>query len=117
MPSFQHDPAAESGGTHQIGTIEIPPKSLVDEFGPPGAGEGYKVSGTYTFTDDSGNVYTLHDWKATSLFDDAMEPGDEEFAITPEEFWGNWNPDTLIIGGSHACDVEAFKAWLREVVG
>ena len=116
MTQFQHAPAADAHRTSHRGEIKIEPKRLVDEFGPPGEGDGYKVSGIYAFTDDAGNVYTLYDWKATSLYDDALEPGEESFVTTPEEFWGNWNPETLNIGGRDGCDVEAFKSWLREQV-
>jgi hypothetical protein len=33
-------------------------------------------------------------------------------APTPEEFWGNADPDTLNVGGRPGTDVEAFKRWL-----
>jgi hypothetical protein len=114
MNEFKLDPDADTDGTYRRGKILIPPKRVVDTFGPPDEGDGYKVSGSYTFTDQSGNVFTLYDWKATSLFDDGAEPGEESSSPTPEEFWGNWNPDLLHIGGHDEGDVEAFKRWLLE---
>jgi len=112
--NFKLDQNADTAGTHRIGEIQLPPKRLVDVFGSPAEVDQYKVSGEFKFSDDDGNTYTVYDWKATTLFDDGLEPCEEHYGITPEEFWGNWNPDTLQIGGTKRCDVESFKAWLRE---
>lgn len=114
MSEFELNQTADAAGTHRIGEIQLPPKRLVDVFGMPGEGDGYKVSGLFVFSDTAGNIYTVYDWKATSLYDDGMEPGDEEYAITPDDFWSNWNPDSLQIGGTENCDLEAFRSWLLE---
>src|SRR5262249_52287435 len=95
MDTFRLDLEADIDGTHYRDKILVPPKRVVDTFGPPGRGDSYKVSGTYRFTDPDGNVFTLYDWKTTSLYDDGVEPGEESSFPTPEEFWGNWNPDVL----------------------
>ena len=60
----------------------------------------------------AGNVFTLYDFKATSLSDDGAGSGEESSAPTPKEFWGSWNPDLLHIGAREQGDVEAFKRWL-----
>jgi hypothetical protein len=116
MTEFRLDQDAKIDGTHLIGEITLIPRRLVDHFGPPAELDGYKVSGKYSFIDHVGRVYTLCDWKATSLYDDASREGEESSALTPEEFWGNENPDELQIGGRDDCDVEAFKCWLTEHV-
>ena len=97
---------------YQIGQIVLVARRLVDRFGPPGEADGYKVSGQYRFEDARGRVYTVYDWKETSLYDDGLEEGEESDVPTPEEFWANENPTTFQIGGREECDVDAFKAWL-----
>lgn len=114
MGTFKLAPNARLGGTYFRDRIMVSPKRLVEVFGPPLGGDGYKVSGTYAFTDEAGHVFTVYDWKETSLFDDGLREGEESSAPTPEEFWGNWNPEVLHIGGRDAGDVEAFKQWLTE---
>ena len=75
----------------------------------------------FVFATDAGDVFTVYDWKATSLYDDGLEEGEESASPTPEEFWGNWNPETLHIGGRGADNrgganpaAAAFKAWLLD---
>jgi secreted protein with Ig-like and vWFA domain len=115
MSEFKLDPDADINHTGRLARVMLPPRRMVDVFGPPGDADGYKVSGEYVFTDPDGNVFTVYDWKATSLFDDGLEQGEESSYPTPEEFWGNWNPDELNIGGREgAGDVQAFKRWLIE---
>lgn len=114
MSEFRFDPEADIDDTYRRGSITIPPKRLVDVFGPPQEADGYKVSGRYTFTDRAGNVFTVYDWKATTLFDDGVGEGEESGSPSPEEFWGNWYPETLNIGGREGGDLEAFRRWLLE---
>ena len=117
MATFQLDPNARHDGTHNIGHISLIPRQLVEQFGKPGKCDEYKVSGEYTFVDDSGRVYTLYDWKSTSLYNDQIDQGIESDLPTPEEFWANEKLYDFPIGGTKACDVGAFKVWLRYLVG
>jgi hypothetical protein len=112
MPAFSLKPEADVDGTHKIGQIVLVARRLVDRFGSPGEGDGYKVSGEYRFEDAQGRVYTVYDWKETSLFDDGLEEGEESGATTPKEFWGNENPTTFQIGAHEDSNVKAFKTWL-----
>jgi hypothetical protein len=111
MPTFRPDLTANIAGTHGLGSIDLPPKALVDRFGPPRPFDGYKVSGEYRFVDDAGRVYTLYDYKLTTLY------GDPALGYppmpTPAEFWADDRPHSLSIGGTDDCDVPAFKVWLR----
>jgi hypothetical protein len=116
MATFTLTPDADIDRTHKIGQIVLVARQLVDRFGPPGEADGYKVSGEYRFEDSQGRVYTVYDWKETTLFDDGVEEGDELSAPTPEEFWGNENPATFQIGGRADNDVEAFKNWLSGAI-
>ena len=111
MPMFALDHAADQSGTHGLGSIHLAPRAVIDRFGSPGSGDGYKTSGNYRFVDDAGLVYTLYDYKVTSLYHD---PGqDHPRSQTPETFWADGRPTTLHIGGTEACDLPAFKVWLR----
>ena len=76
MSEFHLDPDAATAGTHYLGTIVLAPTRLIERFGPPSQADGYKISGRYTFADDASHVYTLYDWKATSLYNDAMMDGE-----------------------------------------
>ena len=111
MPTFRLDPTATHADTHGLGHIDLPPRALVDRFGPPATFDEYKVSGQYRFVDDAGRMYTLYDYKVTSLY------GDPALGYppmpTPAEFWADDRPATLNIGGQDGCDVAAFKVWLR----
>ncbi len=111
MPAFRLDLVADRADTHLVGSIDLPPKALVDRFGSPARCDEYKVSGEYRFADDAGRVYTLYDYKVTTLY------GDPALGYppmpTPAEFWASDRPTTLNIGGHDGCDVPAFKVWLR----
>jgi hypothetical protein len=112
---FRLDPLADTAGMHRVDDIEIPPAVLVGMFGPPGRGsDDGKVSGFYRFTSNAGEVFTLYDWKATTLYYDA-----DPAWPTPEEFWAGTEPVPFGIGG-HGEENEdglnlgatAFREWL-----
>lgn len=97
----------KGGGTSRMGQMEIAPTDLVLAFGSPGESDGYKVSGEYTFHDEeSGVVFTLYDWKSTSLYDDSLP--------SPEELWAETGLVQINIGGNHKGDVEEFKRMIRQ---
>lgn len=105
---FHLTPDAATSGTHRVGEIEMPPTVLVGLFGPPGRGtDDGKVTGHYTFTGDSGDVLTLHDYKQTTL--DYGEYSGRDWP-TPGPFWAGVEPVEFGIGGRG--DGTAFRAWL-----
>jgi hypothetical protein len=116
-PPFHLSPGAPIGGTSFLAEAELAPAEIVRRFGRGGPTGDYKCSGTYTFQDHNGNVFTLYDWKCTSAWEVANgEAPDEEFATfpTPDEFWGLEMPVSLHVGGHRECgDVEAFVEFLR----
>ena len=116
MPDFTPNQAADVNGTYNIGKILVPPKRMVELFGRPREVDGYKVSGSYTFTDERGNVFTVYDWKVTSLYFDAFEDGQESSLPSPEEFWDLETPEELMVGGKDGFDVASFKRWLLQLV-
>src|SRR5438034_8774182 len=99
MPDFTPNQAADVNGTYHIGKILVPPKRMVELFGPPREVDRYKVSGSYAFTDERGNVFTVYDWKVTSLYSDSIDEGEESLLPSPEEFWSCETPEELMIGG------------------
>jgi len=97
---------AGADGTILKGNVRISPKRLTEVFGQPPDSDGYKVSGNYTFTSHSGDVFTLYDWKLTNLFYHEL--------ISPEDFWNQSSPITFNIGAkSNACIAE-FKLFLEK---
>ncbi len=61
-------PGVDVAGTHLVDEVQLPPAAVVRRFGPGEAGDGYKVSRRWVFR--KGHlVFTLYDWKSTSLYD------------------------------------------------
>jgi len=101
-------------GIHYLqGHIEIAPRDLVRAFGPPALSDGYKVSGEYRFVNKDGDVFTLYDWKSTSLYDDGLLFPPEDgvgVLMTPEIFWSSGQPYRFHIGAGGPSD--EFEQWL-----
>jgi hypothetical protein len=87
-----------------MGCVEFPPAQIVARFGPPRAGDGYKISGEYVFADAEGRVFALHDWKSTSLWEAGLP--------TPDEFWASPAPAELSLS-SRDLPTADFEAWLH----
>lgn len=117
MSTYVLSPKADRSGTSYLGTIELSPRRLVARFGRPTPGDPMKVAGEYTFQDQQGNVFTLYDWKCTSIWEIAegyIEEGEEPTLPTPEQFWSLEEPVTLNIGGkSGHGDLPEFMKWLQ----
>jgi len=110
MVQFRRNKKANIHGTSLIGTFTVSPKRLVDVFGIPDKSDEYKVSGEYAFTrrGDPKIVFTLYDWKSTSLYDDSYE--------TPVQFWGSNSPYGFHIGGHSRKYLTEFTNWLKDQV-
>ena len=94
-------------GTSYVGEINIEPVKIVKAFGNPEPSDGYKVSGEYVFlSEDEKAIYTLYDWKWTTLYD-------ENNPFTPEEFWKSRDKQVLNIGGYNDRSLSHFKKWIR----
>ena len=100
---------ASVGGTSLRGYYGANYRILVCAFGEPetfddDCGDG-KVSTEWTFEGDDGSVWTLYDWKATTLHDPST--------VTPRRFrqrkWYDWH-----VGGCG--DPTAFLAWVEQTV-
>lgn len=93
-----------SGGTCLQGEFDCSYSELVAAIGKPNSsGDGYKVSTEWVLADDeTGRVFTIYDWKETSMYDRSL-PSSVSLRAAPTV---NWH-----IGG--ASDPSHFKAWLR----
>jgi len=89
---FERTNTADACGTSLQGYISIAPATLVKLFGTPDTCDEYKVSGEYVFKDDKGRVFTLYDWKDTTLYD--------RECVTPEERWASTNAYNFHIGAT-----------------
>ena len=62
--------AGRTSGTFLLGEINTSYKKLEKLFGPSiEETDGYKISTRWIVEDDSGNVCTIYDYKATNMFD------------------------------------------------
>lgn len=99
---FKLDNTLCPGGTYLQTTISVAPTLLVEAFGEPTTCDEYKVSGEYLFEDCDGNVFTIYDWKSTSLYDDNL--------MSPSQFWSQDCNREVNIGGR--VNASAFLTWL-----
>lgn len=100
------DPTAEIEGTAWAADFEAVPTRIVQRFGTPrDRADQFKISGRYIFVDDDHKVFTLYDWKSTSLFDTSLP--------APLRFW-NSNEVQQFSVGSLDDDASDFKRWLLQ---
>ena len=100
---FRLDSAANTIGITEVGEVEVVPAALVERFGHPASGDDYKVSGEYVFTGTRDEVFVLHDWKATSQWEDDLP--------SPAELWASPQLWEFSIS-SRDLDPAEFRAWL-----
>jgi hypothetical protein len=118
MPGqYRFLPEANHDCTQLVETVDLVPARLVQRFGKPRSGDGYKVSGTFSFVDDEGKVFTVYDWKATSSYHRDQNDGMASDWPSPDEFWRSAQPYTLSIGGRRGSGTGDFKRWLVSEVG
>jgi len=104
---FRLNQDADINGSHRQSEVYASPAKLIERFGRPCESDGYKVSGEYVFENKSGEVFTIYDWKATTLYC-------PDYGVTPSDFWAETTPVQFNVGGkTNALD---FVKWLsREV--
>lgn len=104
LPDYKLNYDAEVGGTHLVGHIHTNYQSLEDAFGEPTECDEYKVSGEWRFKDNnSKEVFTIYDWKQTSLYD-ADYP-------TVDEFREDLTKTDFSVGGK--TDATKFIDWVH----
>lgn len=104
---YKLSPEADISGTEDLTMSEFPPICLTERFGKAPYTDGHKVSGEHIFTSDRGDVFTVHDWKQTTLFH-----GEDSGAPTPEEFWHSKELKFLRIAGRAGGNANPFIKWL-----
>jgi hypothetical protein len=104
---FALAPEANAGGTSFKDSIHVAPQALIAAFGEPVKSDGYKVSGEYVFRNDEGEVFTVYDWKMTTLYDG-------ENTLRPHDLWDLESPIEFHIGGKTGAG--AFIEWLKRRV-
>lgn len=69
---FTREDDADFCGTSLKAYIHASYPELENLFGEPLDGDGYKISGLWTFVNKEGEVFTLYDWKHTELYADGL---------------------------------------------
>ena len=107
-PKFQLDNDADSCGTCLRGHVELAPSRLVEKFGAPPESDSYKSSGEYIFRGENGEVWTLYDWKSTTLY----APKHNSSRMHPDELWASDQPFEFNVGGN--APASEFIDWLEK---
>jgi len=105
---YKLNPKVDTSGTDGLTLFEFPPVGLVELFGEVCDSDGCKVSRKHVFTSDRGDVFTVYDWKQTTLY-----RGESSGAPTPEEFWRSRELKLLRIGGRIGSNPRPFLKWLQ----
>jgi hypothetical protein len=98
---------SKASGTHGYAEIQMAPASVVRCFGNGFGGDGFKVSRQWVFRKGD-LVFTLYDWKSTSLYDPDYR--------SPDELWQSGWPFDLHVGSKEPAtetDVAEFIAFLQ----
>jgi len=103
MEAFKRTTKSASGTSLKTHITVSYPK-LIELFGQPDEGCGYKVSGEFTFEASNGELVTLYDWKSTSLYDGLSQSPQQLRERTSVE---------LNIGGNNAITAQIFALWLQ----
>lgn len=103
---FTREDNADFCGTSLKAYIHASYPELENLFGEPLDGDGYKISGLWTFVNKEGEVFTLYDWKQTELYDNEL-PSIKKFRDSDEVVEFN-------VGGRTSA-VE-FLQWLNEKI-
>ncbi|HNY77406.1 MAG: hypothetical protein RBS72_05340 [Sedimentisphaerales bacterium] len=105
---YKLNPKVDTSGIDSLTLFEFPPAGLVELFGDDADSDGCKVSRKHVFTSDRGDVFTVYDWKQTTLY-----RGANSGAPTPEEFWRSRELKPLRIGGRVGTNPRPFLKWLQ----
>ena len=107
-PSFARVTEVPPSGLVPLGSLDMIPNLLVERFGEPSPVNGYKVSGRFIFADERGNVFSIYDWKMTSLYH-----GSTNSALFPDELWSLDEIVPLQMGGlRNQKSLDKFLSWL-----
>lgn len=105
---YRLNPQVDTSDIDSLTLFEFPPAGLVDLFGDVTDTDGYKISRRHTFIGDRGEIFTVYDWKQTTLY-----RGPDSGAPTPEEFWHSRELKVLRVGGRAGSNPHRFVKWLQ----
>lgn len=107
--TYKLNPNADINGTHKQGELQTTFGQLLAVFGMPEESDGHKSSGDWIFESKAGDVFTIYDWKSTSLYDSSL-PSVDEFRRSPAIV-------TFSVGGrGNASDFLMWVSWrLNEI--
>jgi hypothetical protein len=105
---YRLNPQVDTSDVDSLTIFEFPPVGLVELFGEACDSDGYKISRKHVFTSDRGDIFTVYDWKQTTLY-----RGVGSGAPTPEEFWHSRELQCLRIGGRAGSNPRPFLKWLQ----
>lgn len=105
---YRLNPQVDTSEVDPLTIFEFPPAGLVELFGDTCDSDGYKISRKHVFTSDRGDIFTVYDWKQTTLY-----RGAGSGAPTPEEFWHSRELKCLRIGGRVGSNPRPFLKWLQ----
>jgi len=106
MTTFKRNEDARVGGTSLAGYVDVSPARLIEVFGAPAEADEFKVSMTYTFEDAEGRIFTVYDWKATTLYGGTR--------LTPSALRRQTEPFPFHIGAHSGVPLSGFVAWLED---
>ena len=96
---------ADTNGVSTMGEIQVPPSWIVARFGQPAKSDEYKVSGEYVFASAKGDVFVVHDWKSTGLWESGLP--------SPKVFWAETEPAEFSVA-SRDLETADFERWFLE---
>lgn len=103
--AFRIDRHISTRGTRLQTYLVVPFERLVARFGEPRLADGVNSIYQWVFSDNGGNVYTIYDWKATTMVDrNKVTPA--KLRELPEYKWH--------IGSTPGVQADWFKEWVRD---
>jgi len=105
--AFKLDRSSGTKGVRLQSYLEMPFEDLVARFGEPRCGDGISTLHQWVFSDAAGNVYTVYDCKATTMYDRSLV-SPARFRELPVYKWH--------IGAYPNVPWESFKAWINQEV-
>merc|ERR1712216_949438 len=103
MSAYKLDREAPTKGVRLQSYLEMPFDCLLARFGEPRCGDGVTTLNQWVFSDASGNVYSVYDWKATTMFDRSLV-SPARFRELPVYRWH--------IGTYNGVPWQPFKSWI-----
>lgn len=109
MTTYKLNPNANIDGSSKQAELHTTFAELLALFGMPEESDGHKSSGDWIFESNKGDVFTIYDWKSTSLYDSSL-PSVDEFRRSPAIV-------TFSVGGrGNASDFLMWVSWrLNEI--